>query len=173
VVGTYFDAPAACLEYDPLAPAVAACVAKIIRAALPELLIEHMGSTSIPGCAGKGIVDLMVLYQPGRLEAARAAVDGLGFQRQKSRDPFPEERPMRTGSLEYEGRIFRLQLHIILSDSPEVQDLRRFRERLRCDPSLVAAYVARKTEILSSGITDSLDYCNAKGDFCRRVIRNP
>ena len=37
---------------------------------------------------------------------------------------------------------------------------------------LVAAYVARKRQIVASGVTDSLDYCYAKGEFVRDVLGN-
>ena len=42
------------------------------------LRVEHIGSTSVPGCAGKGIIDLMVLYPVGGLEHARQVLDSLG-----------------------------------------------------------------------------------------------
>jgi len=42
---------------------------------------------------------------------------------------------------------------------------------LRADPDLVKAYVARKREIIASGVTDSLDYCYAKGEFITEVLR--
>ena len=53
----------------------------------------------MPGCAGKGVVDLMLVYPDGLLGASREVLEALGFQRQTTRDPFPEDRPMRTGSV--------------------------------------------------------------------------
>jgi hypothetical protein len=43
--------------------------------------------------------------------------------------------------------------------------LRGFRDRLRADAALVAAYVAAKKAILADGCTDLIDYCNRKGEF--------
>src|SRR5262249_23014880 len=123
------------------------------------------GSTAVPGCAGKGVVDLMLVYPEGKLEAARDVLDALGFQRQSTRDPFPEERPMRVGSLEHDGSVYRLHVHVIAAGSPEVAQLLGFRDRLRADPRLVAAYVARKREIVAAGVTDSVEYCERKGAF--------
>jgi GrpB-like predicted nucleotidyltransferase (UPF0157 family) len=124
----------------------------------------------VPGCAGKGVVDLMVVHPDGQLDAVKRVLAALGFQPQTGRDPWPEERPMRVGALEHDGQVFRLHIHVIAASSPEVAELRAFRDRLRADPALVAAYVARKQAILAAGITDSLDYSYAKGPFIRDVL---
>jgi putative acetyltransferase len=131
--------------------------------------VEHVGSTSVPGCAGKGIVDLMLLYPEGQLAAARQVLDALGFQRQSTRDPFPEDRPMRTGSVIHDGTTFLLHVHVIAASSPEAIELRRFRDRLRADPGLVASYVAAKKAILAAGVTDSVEYCIRKGAFVEQA----
>ena len=45
-----------------------------------------------------------------------------------------------------------------------------FRACLRADPELMKAYVAQKRKIIASGITDSLEYCYAKGEFIKAVL---
>src|SRR6516165_4883750 len=159
IIGPYEDRQAVCQDYDRRAVEVAQRVATSIGSHLPGLLVEHIGSTSVPGCAGKGIVDLMLVYPEGQLAAARDVLDALGFQRQTTRDPFPEDRPMRTGSVVDDGTTFLLHVHVLAASSPEVAELRRFRDRLRADPNLVASYVAAKRAILANGVTDSVDYC--------------
>jgi ubiquinone/menaquinone biosynthesis C-methylase UbiE/GrpB-like predicted nucleotidyltransferase (UPF0157 family)/8-oxo-dGTP pyrophosphatase MutT (NUDIX family) len=171
MVGPYEDRQAVCQEYDPRAVEVAQQVAATFRSHLPAALVEHIGSTSVPGCAGKGIVDLMLLYPDGQLAAARDVLDALGFQRQTGRVPFPEDRPMRTGSLVHDGTTFLLHLHVIAASSPEADELRRFRDRLGADADLVAAYVAAKRAILAGGVTDPVDYCLRKGVFVERALR--
>ncbi len=165
IIGPYEDRQAVCQGYDPRAAEVAQRIAAVIRSHLPAVSVEHIGSTSVPRCAGKGIVDLMLLYAEGQLEAARDVLDGLGFQRQTTRDPFPEDRPMRKGSVVYDGTTFLLHVHVIAASSPEAAELRRFRDWLRAYPDLVASYVAAKRAIIASGVTDSVDYCIRKGEF--------
>src|SRR5581483_3861082 len=148
-IGAYEHQPADCHEYDPRSAEVARKVAALIEPHLPGAVVEHVGSTSVPGCAGKGVVDLVLLYSAGQLAAARDLLDALGFQRQTSRDPFPEDRPMRTGSLAHGEKTFNLHVHVIAADSPEAGELRVFRDRLRADLGLVAAYVAAKRAILA------------------------
>jgi GrpB-like predicted nucleotidyltransferase (UPF0157 family) len=169
-IGIYPELPAACLEHDPHAPAAAGRVAALITSRLPDVAVEHIGSTAVPGCAGKGVVDLMVLYPAGRLQAVKDCLAALGFQRQGTRDPFPEDRPMRVGTLVNDGRSFRLHVHVLAADAPEAAVLRGFRDRLRANAELRAAYVARKREILAAGFTDSLDYCEQKGPFITATL---
>jgi GrpB-like predicted nucleotidyltransferase (UPF0157 family) len=164
----YTDAPATCDEYDVDAPAVAQLVARAITAVEAGLVVEHIGSTAVPGCAGKGIIDLMVLYPPGQLPQAKRALDALGFQRQSTHDPFPEDRPMRVAAVSFNGRRFRVHAHVIAADAAEASVLRAFRDRLRAEPGLRAAYEQCKRNILSEGITDSVAYAEAKTEFIRR-----
>jgi putative acetyltransferase len=171
IIGPYEGRPAVCHDYDPRTAEVAQRVSAAVRSRLPEVTVEHIGSTSVPACAGKGIVDLMLVYPDGQLAAARDVLDALGFQRPTGRDPFPEDRPMRTGSLVYDGTTFLLHVHVIAASAPEAEELRRFRDRLRADPDLVASYVAAKRAILASGVTDPVDYCTRKGGFVERALQ--
>lgn len=165
IVSSYETLPAACLDYDPRAPQVAAHIAAIITVNLPNVIVEHVGSTAVPGCAGKGVIDLMLLYGDDRLEEAKGLLAALGFQPQGTRDSFPESRPMRIGAIEFEGSMFRLHVHVIEMHSPEVAEMRAFRDALRADPQMVADYVARKRQIIATGVTDSVDYSVEKGSF--------
>ena len=169
-IGPYSMQPPKCVEYDPHTVEVARLVEKRITAVLPTVRIEHIGSTSVPGCAGKGIVDLMVIYPDGQLEAVKETLKALGFQPQTVGHIFPESRPMRVGSITHKRRTYRLHVHVIAESSSEVTTLRTFRERLRADPELMAAYVARKQAIVAAGVTDPQLYTRMKSEFIQVVL---
>jgi GrpB-like predicted nucleotidyltransferase (UPF0157 family) len=171
-IGLYESQPATCQDHDPRAAEAAQRTAFAIQSRLTGSVVEHVGSTSVPGCAGKGIIDLMLVYPDGQLAEARNCLDALGFQRQGGRDPWPEERPMRVGSVIHDGTAFRFHVHVISASSPEVAELRDFRDRLRSDPDLVRAYVAAKKAIIATGCTDSVDYSIRKGEFVRSVLES-
>ncbi len=171
VIGPYEESPAICKDYDPRSFEVAKRVGHLIESSVPGIVVEHVGSTAVPGCEGKGVVDLMILYPLGQLPEVRDALDELGFQRQTGRDPFPEERPMRIGSIDYDGTRFRLHAHVIAVDSKEVAELRTFRDRLWGEPMLLEQYVALKRKIIAEGVTDSLDYSVRKGEFIAATLR--
>ncbi len=166
----YGDPADAFRPYDARCPEVARRVADLIRGRLPWARVEHVGSTAVPGCPGKGVVDLMLPYGAGELDAVRTAVEGLGFRLHVGRDPFPPERPVYVGTLEHDGEPFRLHLHAIPAHGPEVAAQRRFRDALRADPALVAAYAERKRVVLAAGVTDGHDYNLGKNAFIRSVI---
>jgi GrpB-like predicted nucleotidyltransferase (UPF0157 family) len=173
VIAPYSVQPPACLEYDPRSAEVAHRIAQRITSLLPGVTVEHIGSTAVQGCAGKGIVDLMVLYPEGRLEQVKLTLDELGFQRQTAGHLFPETRPMRVGSVPHRGCFFRAHLHVIAAHSPEAAALRAFRERLRADDQIAAAYVAEKQAILAAGVTDCKSYTGMKGRFVKLVLAAP
>lgn len=171
VIGQYPETPVlACYPYDPRAIDVAHDVGALIARDLPDITVEHVGSTAIPGCDGKGIVDLMVVYPAGRLDAVKQHLDTLGFQRQISGRLFPEDRPMRVGAVVYQGTQFRIHVHVIAARSPEVANFRDFRDRLSADSGLMTAYVERKRAIIASGVGAPIDYTLLKGNFIDTVL---
>jgi GrpB-like predicted nucleotidyltransferase (UPF0157 family) len=170
VLEPYINPPACYQEYDPIAPRIASLITARVAQIEPNLAVEHIGSTAVPGCAGKGIVDLAVLYGEGGLDRAKQVLDTLGFQRQTTRDPFPEDRPMRVGAISHAGRTYQLHAHVIRADSSEIIELMAFRDRLRADPELREAYESTKRQIMAAGVTDSVAYCEAKGGFIRQVL---
>ena len=169
-IGQYTYAPATVVQSDPRAADVAEYVATLIRSRCPQVEVEHVGSTSIPACAGKGIIDMMAVYPDGMLVSCRSAIDGLGFQPQTFGEPFPETRPMRVGVVTRHGRAYRVHVHVLAASSDEVPAIRAFRDRLRGDPSLVRAYVDRKLDLVDAGVVRSPDYALAKGGFIRAVL---
>jgi GrpB-like predicted nucleotidyltransferase (UPF0157 family) len=170
VIGPYVSLPATCRDCDPRAVVVAEQVAALVSTHLPFVGVEHVGSTAVPGCVGKGIVDLMIPVREGEMEPVKELLERLGFQHQTGPDPFPEDRPMRTGSWLHDGEMFRLHIHVIPASSPEVDEMRFFRACLRADAELLRAYVARKQEIVASGVTDPAEYSRIKGEFLKAVL---
>jgi GrpB-like predicted nucleotidyltransferase (UPF0157 family) len=138
----------------------------LIAKRLPDTTIEHVGSSSVPGCAGKGVLDLVIPYRGDtHLGVINEALFALGFGRQRNRDPFPETRPMRIGAFDHEGERFLLHVHVVPVRTHDLAELVDFRDRLRADPALVADYVAAKRAILDAGVRDGTDYAERKGEF--------
>lgn len=169
LVGKYEEAPAACHAYDPRAAAAAQWLVEAIGRE-GGIRAEHVGSTAVPGCAGKGVIDLLVPYPAGGRDHVVALLDRLGFQAQTSGNIFPPERPMRRGTVVHEGARFRVNAHVVPQDGAEAAALLCFRDRLRADRELRDAYVAQKRALLEAGLTDPGLYSNAKGDFVSRAI---
>ena len=158
--------PPALRPWNPRAPEVAARVVALIAERLPDTTVEHVGSSSVPGCAGKGTLDLAIPYcDESHLSAINDVLFALGFGRQRNRDPFPETRPMRTGAIDDQGETFLLHVHVVPENTHHLVELVDFRDQLRADPALVAEYVAAKQTILDAGVRDGDDYAEKKGKF--------
>ena len=170
-ISTYPRQPVELQEYDPLAPAAAQHVVELIEAHIPRVKVEHIGSTAVPGCAGRGVIDLMILYSHEPVEPILAVLDQLGFQWVRRSNALPDEWPKGAGAIQYQGRLFRLHIHVQPSDHPSVAEKRAFRDRLRSEPELRAKYMAHKRAILDSGITDPIKYTSAKADFVHQAMQ--
>jgi len=55
-------------EFDSRAPEVARHVIQLIQEQIPSVTVEHIGSTAVPGCGGRGVIDLMILYSHEAVE---------------------------------------------------------------------------------------------------------
>jgi GrpB-like predicted nucleotidyltransferase (UPF0157 family) len=158
--------PAALRPWHPRAPEAAARVIALIAERLPDTNVEHVGSSAVAGCDGKGYLDLVIPYRDAaHLKAIDAALFALGCGRQRNRDPFPETRPMRTGAIDHEGESWLLHIHVVPADSGECEELIEFRDRLRGDPKLVAEYIAAKRAIIAAGVREGDTYARRKGEF--------
>jgi GrpB-like predicted nucleotidyltransferase (UPF0157 family) len=169
VIGPYREPKAACLDFDPRAADIARQVCGLIARHLPSIRAEHVGSTAVPGCAGRGIVDLLLTAADNELEKTDLLLTRLGFQ-QGGEVLFPPHPPAYRGAWVHNGELFLLHVHVLPAGAAEIDSLRFFRSCLRSDPDLAKAYVAQKRAIIAAGGADPADYCRQKGDFLKMVL---
>lgn len=162
----YERRPVLLQAWDPRVVTVAQQVIALIRARRPDLDVEHIGSTAVPGLPGKGIVDLGTEADAAEIPAITAAMYELGFGPQPGPDPWPPTRPMHVGSYVLDGREFRVHFHVHPRGGDLQQDL-MFRDALRSDPELAAAYGRIKAEVVAGtdGPLDGVIYQGAKGTW--------
>lgn len=152
--------------WNPAAPSAAARVIELVTSRLPDTRMEHVGSTSVPSCDGKGYLDFVIPYRDQtHLDAINEVLFWLGCGRQRGKEPFPESRPMRNGSFTHGGETFLLHIHVVPTASPDETELLEFRDRLLADPELVKRYVVLKRAIMDVGPENSLVYTKAKRQF--------
>jgi GrpB-like predicted nucleotidyltransferase (UPF0157 family) len=153
------------------APEVARRLRELIASAAPGLRAEHVGSSAVPGLAGKGTIDLLLPTPPERIPSVTEALVAVGFQRQTIPQAFPPSRPMLQGVFRHHGRPYRVHLHIVPASSREVRELRGFRDALRADARLRRDYERLKRDIVARGFTDSVDFTEAKRSFIVGTLR--
>jgi GrpB-like predicted nucleotidyltransferase (UPF0157 family) len=153
--------------------------AEVVRSLLLDLgplpagiAIEHVGSTAVPGCGGKRIIDLLALYSHGGVEEAKTWLLSHGLSRQgpEFSRAWPESRPMYLGQYLFAGQPFLIYVHVVQHSSDEVRRFREFRDLLRGRPDLVAEYSGLKKQILASGVRDTDEYKVQKRPFMRKAL---
>jgi GrpB-like predicted nucleotidyltransferase (UPF0157 family) len=165
----YERVPVEVREYDPEAPAVARRVIELI-AASGAGTAEHVGSSAVPGLAGKGTVDLLLPTPTDDIPEVTEVLVDAGFQRQQIAKAFPPTRPMLQGAIRHRGKHYRLHVHVVPAGSPEVEAMRGFCDALRADATLRDDYVALKRAIIARGLTDSVDFSVAKHPYITAVL---
>ncbi|HMK91661.1 MAG TPA: GrpB family protein [Thermoleophilia bacterium] len=151
---------------DPAWAARFAAAAAAIRAALGDrvLLLEHVGSTSVPGLAAKPIVDVLLVVGDSADEAGYVtSLEAAGYVL-RIREPDW-----------YEHRMFRLpdrsvQVHVFSGGCVEIERMLAFRDRLRTHDDERALYERSKRALAARRWATVQDYADAKGEVVEAII---
>ncbi len=156
--------------YDPTVVLVAVDVIDLINLQLPELTIEHIGSTAVPQLASNGIVDLLVIVPARQTQAVNSVLANLGFQPVTNLMLVAQNHSILVGSYEYLGSVYDIHVHILGENDPAIYQMRGFRDRLRYDLTLQTNYVDQKRAMAKSGKAAPSEYIKAKADFIRKAL---
>lgn len=148
--------PPELMEPDPEWASQAALLsARILRADPRVLAVDHVGSTAVPGLPAKDVLDLQVTV--ASLEDADAAAGNLaaaGFPRwpgikqdmPKPSHPRPQDWEKRLHGSADPGRA--ANVHVRAKGSPGWRYALAFRDWLRSEPAMAAAYLAEKQRLV-------------------------
>jgi GrpB-like predicted nucleotidyltransferase (UPF0157 family) len=145
------------VPYDPEWPNQFEWLRKRLKLILPTARIEHVGSTAVPGCEAKPIIDVSVGLAPRtRLRVDEARSIGLEF-----RSVSPE-----SSLFAATGHDGSRTAHVHVNPRDDEAELRvlRFRDFLRVHPEVVRDYVEVKRRALATGKTGG-NYTNTKAPF--------
>lgn len=137
-------------------------------------LVEHFGSTAIPGTAGKGIVDIMVGFDSNKqLQKAVSLLQSKGYHLSEDIDKTGKDRVfLSTAGSSRESTIGDIHLHLTLKDSPTFKNALAFRESLKKNSKLREEYIKLKYQIFEKvGGKRSL-YTKLKNNFIKKVLRD-
>ena len=163
----YTLGPAQFKEWDPIYLKVAQQVVQALKH--PQYDYLHFGSTSF-GAAGKGIIDISLLYPRGSLDSAVDFVRAKGFANQHSANPFPPSRPRFDIGVDVFEQTFMLHLHLIEQDSAEHQAQIDYKNIMNNDTELRQQYEQQKQAIIANGIIEQDSYSKRKGVFVKKIL---
>ena len=154
------------VDYDPAWPGLFAREADRIRAALGEraVLLEHTGSTSVPGLAAKPIIDMTLAVPDSSDEESYApALEAAGYVLRIREPDWHEHRV-------FKGPDTNVNLHVFSDGCPEIDRMLRFRDWLRTDHADRELYERTKRELAAREWTYVQDYADAKTLVVEEII---
>lgn len=157
------------VAYDLAWPARFEAEAARVRAALGGAVsaVEHVGSTAVPGLAGKPVLDVAIAVpSESAADACIAPLEGLGYT---YRGPHGED-PRRRYYVRDAAGARAAQIHLYVLPAAAWDEMLAFRDALRANPALAAAYEAEKYRVADEVGWDKAAYSLAKGSFVERVL---
>jgi GrpB-like predicted nucleotidyltransferase (UPF0157 family) len=131
------------------------------------LVIEHIGSTAVPGLLAKPTLDIALGVRAiAELGAHRAALEALGYE---WRTGFHADH-LFLRKIEEDERTH--HLHAIVWPSDEFDAWVAFRDLLRTDAGAAAEYAAVKRELAARFYNDRGAYVEAKSVTVRRLLES-
>jgi len=158
--------PITLAEYDSAWPVLYEREAARIRAALADraLLIEHVGSTSVPGLAAKPHIDVVVAVADSSDEASYVpALEDAGYVLHIREPGWHEHRAFR-------GLETDLNLHVFSEGCVEIERMLRFRDHLRRNKADRLLYERTKRALARRTWKYGQHYADAKTTIVEDIL---
>jgi GrpB-like predicted nucleotidyltransferase (UPF0157 family) len=159
--------PVTVVDYDPDWPRLFRREADRIAAALGPraLLVEHIGSTSVPGLAAKPIIDIALAVADSAAEPDYLpALESAGYRLTIREPDWYEHRCLK-------GPDTNVNLHVYSQGCPEISRNLAFRDRLRADDADRELYERTKRELTAREWTYIQQYADAKTEVVEQILR--
>ncbi len=153
-------------EYDPAWPGLYEREAARIRAALGDrvLLLEHAGSTSVPGLAAKPRIDIVLVVANSADEASYVpALEAAGYVLRVREPDWYEHRC-------FNGPDTDVNLHVFSPGCVEIDRMLRFRDWLRDNPADRELYERTKRELARQTWKYTQNYADAKTGVVEEIL---
>ncbi len=153
-------------DYNPAWPVLFEREAARIRAALGDrvVLLEHVGSTSVPGLAAKPRIDILLVVPNSADEPSYVPpLEAVGYVLRIREPDWHEHRV-------FKGPDTDVNLHVFSPGSPEIERMLLFRNWLRSNPSDRDLYERTKRELAQREWKYTQNYADAKTEVVEEII---
>jgi GrpB-like predicted nucleotidyltransferase (UPF0157 family) len=160
------DGPVILVDYDPDWDALYLREAARIRTALGDrlLLIEHVGSTAVPGLAAKPKLDIVVAVIDSSNESDYLpALEAQGYELRIREPDWHEHRLL-------DGPDTVLNLHVFSEGCEEIERLLRFRDQLRRSETDRMLYERTKRALARQTWKYTQNYADAKSTVVEEIL---
>lgn len=158
--------------YNNLFPAMFIKEKGRIACRLPlNALIEHVGSTAVPGLGGKGIIDIAVAVDKSLMESSKIVLQELGYE---FRPQFstPDRFYFITYLLDSEEEKRRYHIHLTYPENKEWADFIGFRDYLLSNPKVMQEYAELKKGAAFEAAQDGEKYRKIKAPIFEKFFRS-
>ena len=152
--------------YDPAWPSLFTRLAKQIHEALGDaiLLLEHVGSTSVPGLSAKPIIDMVLAVADSSDEASYVKpLEEKGYTLRIREPDWYEHRLLEPP--EVEGN-----LHVFSAGCEEIERMLLFRDWLRIHADDRLLYEETKRELAVRTWKYTQNYADAKAEVVQEIL---
>ena len=158
--------PIQLVDYDPEWPRLFERDAVRIRTVLGDraLQVEHAGSTSVPGLPAKPIIDIvLVVADSANEESYVPPLEAAGYVLRLREPDWFEHRLLK-------GPDTNINLHVFSKDSPEIERMLLFRDRLRRNEADRELYLRAKRELARQEWKYVQNYADAKTAVVEEIL---
>jgi GrpB-like predicted nucleotidyltransferase (UPF0157 family) len=153
-------------EYDPVWPELFEREEARIRGVLGDraLLVEHAGSTSVPGLAAKPIIDIVLAVADSADEADYVSpMEAAGYVL-RIREPEWFQHRL------FKGPDTNVNVHVFTVGSPEIDRMLAFRDHLRSNAEDRELYQRSKRRLAAQDWEFVQNYADAKTEVVEEII---
>ena len=164
--------PVEIVPYDPRWTQLFSDASREILIAIGEYIrvIEHIGSTAVPGLAAKPVIDILVGVK--NVDDAPAFLPPLFPLGYHYISRYETELPQRRYLERIRAGRHTHHLHIVAAESDFFHTHLLFRDTLRANPALAAEYAALKIRLAAQYRTDRAAYTDGKSAFIQSVLKD-
>ena len=141
-----------------------------LRKIFPKAKIEHIGSSSVPGLGGKGIIDVIVSVPKKDYKRALLKLKREGYSH-IIRDDVPKGMKFLKKFIKYSGNERGVHVHLTWENSKEWKSKIALREYLRKHKETAKKYEEFKREGLKYAGGDGIKYRGYKTPFLNDLTR--
>lgn len=149
--------------YRPLFPKLFLKEKMRIKTSIPNLVIEHVGSTAVPGLGGKGVIDIAIAIAKPEMESICQQLQAIGYE---FRPGFSTPDRLYLVTFLHDRRY---HVHLTYPENKEWREFLGFRDHLIQHPKDLQEYAALKEQAALESDGQGEKYRDLKEPFINRI----
>lgn len=134
----------------------------------PYIKIEHVGSTSISGLGGKGIIDILIGVDKRKIKETKERLKKINYEFHKKASTNNRLFFRRYFLYNHKKEIF--HVHLTELNSKDWKEIIAFRNYLKKSPKAIKDYINIKTEAVRKAKSNGKAYRKYKEKFIKNII---